>query len=133
MCLRRQALQFVAILSNTQVESVRQLKINNSQLPQCRRHFSDRDLGGRRCDDECWRRGTKETPWIIQWDASIINTRCAPLIWGQLVVGLEGFAAVLQQEHLSEIRYSEQPVAAWYRRALQVAQRSISREFFSDR
>jgi hypothetical protein len=70
---------------------------------------------------------------IIQWDTSIINTRCAPLIWGQLVVGLEGFATVLQQEHVSKIRHSEEPVAAWYRRALQIAQRSINGKFFSER
>ena len=44
--------------------------------------------------------GPKRCLGIIQWDTSITMTRFTLLIWGQLIVEREGFAAVLQQENV---------------------------------
>ena len=99
----------MAILWDAPVESVRQPKIDNSQLPQFRHDNVSRfeillaDIVTMNVGDV----GPKGRPGIIQWDTGIIVTRCAPLIRGQLVVGLQGFTTVLQQEHVGEIRYSE--------------------------
>jgi hypothetical protein len=51
--------------------------------------------------------GPKRCPGIIQWDTGMLETQYAPLISGQLVKRFQGFAAVFQQEQVSEIRYSE--------------------------